>query len=84
MLANIAGGLDTTHSIGSSVVDSPSLLSPSRQAIVGSSSGLSTPTHLTYNHQSYKPDLELDTKVRPYTSVGNNFVPTAPANQALI
>lgn len=64
VLQNIVGGLETTHSVGSSVADSPSLLSPSQQAIVGSSSGLSTPTHLTYNHQSYKPDLELDTKVR--------------------
>jgi len=39
-------------------------LSPIKQSVVGSSSGLSTPTHLTYNHQSYKPDQELDTKVR--------------------
>jgi len=45
-----------------SSVDSPPI-SPSKPSAIGSS-GLSTPTHLIYNHQSYKPDQELSTKVR--------------------
>ena len=39
----------------------PSPINPSE---IESSSGVSTPTHLIYNHQSYRPDQELNTKVR--------------------
>ena len=44
--------------------DDPRPLSPTAKSNVESSSGLSTPTHFTYNHQSYKPDQELSTKVK--------------------
>ena len=44
--------------------DDPRTLSPPAKSNVESSSGLSTPTHFTYNHQSYKPDQELSTKVK--------------------
>lgn len=44
--------------------DDPRPLSPTAKSNVESSSGLSTPTHFTYNHQSYKPDQELSTKVQ--------------------
>ena len=43
--------------------DNPRPSSPTAKSNVESSSGLSTPTHFTYNHQSYKPDQELSTKV---------------------
>ena len=35
-----------------------------KQSTLESSSGVSSPTHLIYNPQNYKPDQELNTKVR--------------------
>ena len=44
--------------------DNPQPLSPIKPSEIESSSGVSTPTHLIYNHQSYRADQELNTKVR--------------------
>jgi hypothetical protein len=38
--------------------------SSAKQSTVESSPAISSPTHLIYNHQNYKPDQELSTKVR--------------------
>lgn len=62
-------GLDTGGSLGLSApadlssVDSRTCSSV-KQSTLESSSGVSSPTHLIYNPQNYKPDQELNSKVR--------------------
>ena len=62
-------GPDTGGSLGLSApadlssVDSRTCSSV-KQSTLESSSGVSSPTHLIYNPQNYKPDQELNTKVR--------------------
>ena len=61
-------GPDTGGSLGLSApadlssVDSRTCSSV-KQSTLESSSGVSSPTHLIYNPQNYKPDQELNTKV---------------------
>ena len=61
--ARAVGTTFATPSEESSAADSPSHIFPNRQAVGSSISGVSTPTHLTYNPESYKPDQDLESKV---------------------
>ena len=48
--------------------------SSAKQSTIASSSEISSPTHLIYNHQNYKPDQELSTKVRKANHLIGNYI----------